>query len=89
MEEQRDDTENSLGGFIGGSIVGSTSALVALIDALSQQPGIDGEKLIRDFMDQLPARGAASPGAELVYESIEGLLGSDDVARQPPPLQTE
>jgi len=88
MEEKQADTESELGSFIGGNIAGSAFALVALIEALAEQPGIDAESLVKDFMERLPARGSASPGAELIYDSIEGLLRSDSEPEEAPPPQT-
>jgi hypothetical protein len=51
-------------------------ALSALASALCKQPGIDGQKLLHDFLDDLEGLAGAPEGVETVGKSMAGLMGS-------------
>ena len=51
-------------------------ALTALASALCKQPGIDGQKLLHDFLDDLEGLAGAPEEVETVGKSMAGLMDS-------------
>lgn len=69
--------EREMGSVLADMHVGNARALAALLDAVAQQPGIDRDKLLKDFFTFLPTPEQAGKLGGSLYQSIDDLLASN------------
>jgi hypothetical protein len=74
-EEMVTGVAQVVGQAMGEMSVGVAMAVLALTDAVSKQPGIDGHKLLVDMLEGLPeGEGVAHNAVNVIRQSLEKVL---------------